>query len=355
MRGNIENPIGSVQMPLGVAGPLQVNGDYAQGRFYVPLATTEGALVRSYERGMLITARAGGVHTRVCEDENCLVPVFRLSSLPEAHTFADSIEQRFEQIRAVADDTTNFGQLLRIEPRIIGSRVYLRFCYDTADAHGMNMITRATHAACEWISAEFDLGRYQVITGMSSEKRASGTLFESRKGKRVVAQSIIPAEVLRTHLRVSPQSMMDMWHNTLVAQIHANTVGYNGHFANGLTALFVACGQDVANVANSSVGITSFDLTPDDELSISITLPSLTVATVGGGTALGTSRECLQMLDCFGSGKSKKLAEICAATVLCGELSMGAAIASGEFADAHQQYGRNHPGRNHPAPAETKS
>ena len=134
-----------------------------------------------------------------------------------------------------------------------------------------------------------------------------------------------------------------MWHRTMIAQLSANVVGYNGQFANGLAAMFIACGQDVANVVNSSVGITDFEVTDRGDLYASVTLPSLTVATVGGGTALGTARECLEMLGCAGAGQAPKLAEIVAATLLAGELSMGAAIASGEYVAAHETYGRNRP------------
>jgi hydroxymethylglutaryl-CoA reductase (NADPH) len=137
--------------------------------------------------------------------------------------------------------------------------------------------------------------------------------------------------------------MMEVWHQTALGHLHANAIGFNAHYANGLTAVFIACGQDVANVANSAVGITNFEITANGDLHASVTLPSLTVATVGGGTALGTSRECLELLGCAGAGHALKLAEIVGATLLAGELSMAAAIASGEFVNAHESYGRNRP------------
>lgn len=350
MRGNIENAIGSVQMPLGIAGPLKILGEYASGTVYVPLATTEGALVRSYERGMLITARAGGVTTRILMDENCLVPVFRFRSLANAAGFSQWVDRKVDEIRGVAESTTSHGRLLKLECRVVGRDVYVRFRYSTGDAHGMNMIMKATDTACRWIAEQReDLVDFHITSGMSSEKRAAGVLLEGGKGKRVVAEAIVPASVLRSYLRVTPASMLDMWHRTMIGQFHANTTGYNGHIANGLTAMFIACGQDVANVANSAVGLTIFDITTDGDLYLSVTLPSLSVATVGGGTALGTSRECLEVLDCYGTGKARRLAEIVAATVLCGELSMGAAIASGEFSNAHELYGRNRPETESPA------
>jgi hydroxymethylglutaryl-CoA reductase (NADPH) len=344
LRGNVENPIGSAQVPLGVAGPLRVNGEFADGVYYVPLATTEGALVRSYERGMVVLSRSGGATARVVVDENCIAPTFCFEGLVDACAFARSLPGRFAEVRRVAESTTRHGTLLRLEPRVLGREVSVRFCYHTADAHGMNMIMKATSAACRWLMERAPALRYYIMTGACSEKRAGGAALAGGKGKTVVAEAVVPAGLLRTYLRVTPARMLDMWHRTLLGQIASNVAGYNGHLANGLTALFIACGQDVANVANAATGITGFDLTTEGDLYLSVTLPSLTVGTIGGGTQLGTSLECLRMLDCAGAGGAPRFAEIAAATALAGELSMGAAIASGEIVEAHETYGRNRPG-----------
>jgi hydroxymethylglutaryl-CoA reductase (NADPH) len=159
----------------------------------------------------------------------------------------------------------------------------------------------------------------------------------------VIAGARLPARVVRAWLHSTPQEIAELWRHTVLGHLQSGSLGYNGHFANGLTALFIACGQDVANVVNSAVGITALEVTEEGDLHASVTLPSLTVATVGGGTGLGTARECLEMLGCAGTGGAPRLAEIVAATLLAGELSMGAAIASGEFVDAHETYGRNRP------------
>jgi hydroxymethylglutaryl-CoA reductase (NADPH) len=343
MRGNVENPVGAAQVPLGVAGPLVVEGAHARGAFYVPLATNEGALVRSYERGMAALARAGGAKARVYEDENRVSPVFSFEDVGEAHDFARSLQEEFEAVRAEAEATTRHGRLLRLEAQPVGRDCIVNFCYHTADAHGMNMIVKATEAACRYLMTRCRARRFYVFSGYSSEKRASGVLLAGGKGKRVVAGARLPAQVVKNYLHTTPARLCDMWHQTVLGHIQANAVGYNGHYANGLTAMFIACGQDVANVVNSSVGITNFEVTEDGGLYASVTLPSLTVATVGGGTQTGTARECLEMLGCAGSGRAAKLAEIVAATLLAGELSMGAAIASGEFVQAHETYGRNRP------------
>jgi len=343
MRGNVENPLGTVQTPLGVAGPLDVCGEHAQGRFYVPLATTEGALVRSYERGMVALTRAGGAQARIERDENRVSPVFTFDDVGAAVDFARRLPAELEALRRTAESTTRHGRLLRVEPETVGRDVVVHFVYSTGDAHGMNMIVRATDEACRHLRETLGAPRGYALSGASSEKRASGALWRGGKGKRVTAGARVPGAVVRSVLHVEVDAVVDLWHRTVVAQLQTGTIGYNGHLANGLTALFIACGQDVANVTNSAVGVTHLERLPDGDLYASVTLVALTVATVGGGTGLGTSRECLAMLGCVGSGQAGKLAEIVAATCLAGELSMAGALASGELAAAHEAYGRNRP------------
>ena len=343
MRGNIENPIGSAQIPLGIAGPLLVHGEHAEGTFYVPMATTEGALVRSYERGMVMLTRAGGVTVRVYSDQNVVSPIFSFDTVADAHRFAKEVPRHFDALRAKAEGTTRHGRLLRIEPRPSGRSVIVNFYYYTADAHGMNMIVKATESAAEWLVSEGVAPRFAVFSGLSSEKRASGFLLAGGKGKTVVAGARIAAAVLQPYMRVTPSEVVATWHDAVIGHLQANAIGFNAHYANGLTAMFIACGQDVANVTNAAIGITDYELTPEGDLYATVSLPSLTVATVGGGTALGTSPECLRLLGCEGAGRAPKLAEIMCAALLGGELSMAAAISSGEFVDAHETYGRNRP------------
>jgi hydroxymethylglutaryl-CoA reductase (NADPH) len=343
MRGNVENPIGAAQVPLGVAGPLAVAGEHARGVFYVPLATTEGALVRSYERGMMALTQAGGARVHLYQDENRVAPVFLFDGVAEAGRFCAQLDGLLPEVRAAAESTTRHGRLLRLEARPLGRAVMVNFCYSTADAHGMNMIAKATEQACRLLVARTAARRYLLFSGMDSEKRASGSLFAGGKGKKVVAGALLPASLVRAYLHTTPGELHELWQQTVLGHLQAGALGYNGHYANGLAALFIACGQDVANVANSAVGITHLEVTAEGDLYASVTLPSLTVATVGGGTGRGTARECLRLLGCAGAGGAPKLAEIAAATLLAGELSMGGALASGEFVDAHEKYGRNRP------------
>jgi hydroxymethylglutaryl-CoA reductase (NADPH) len=342
MRGNIENPVGVAQIPLGIAGPLEVDGTFARGTYYIPLATTEGALVRSYERGMVALTRSGGVQTSILADQNQISPSFFFETIHEAARFTEWTREHFEEIREQAESTTRHGKLVNLRCHQVGRQVIANFGFHTGDAQGMNMIVKATDHACRWVAGVYPGVSYLQFSGMCSEKRPSGYLLSRGKGKSVAAGALLPETVLKSYLHCSARELYNVWHSTLVGHLAANAIGYNAQYANGLTAIFIATGQDVANVVNSACGITNFELA-DQGLYVSLTLPALSVATVGGGTSLGTQRECLEMLDCYGSGKSSKFAEIVAAALLGGEISMGAAIASGEFAAAHEHYGRNRP------------
>lgn len=287
--------------------------------------------------------RAGGVTARVIVDENVVCPMFLFDSVDGAAAFAAALPSHVDTLRREAESTTRHGRLRGVDARVSGRSVIVSFHYSTADAQGMNMIVKATERASQWLVQNGHAPRFRVFSGMSSEKRASGFLLGGGKGKTVVAGARIPAAVLHAYMRITPRQIVEMWHDTMLGHLQANAIGFNAHYANGLTAMFIACGQDVANVANAAVGITDYELTPGDDLYASVTLPSLTVATVGGGTMLGTSAECLSMLGCAGATHARKFAEIVASAVLAGELSMAGAITSGEFVSAHETYGRNRP------------
>ena len=272
-----------------------------------------------------------------------LLPRFCSMTSARAYQFASTLQEHFEKIRGEAEATTEYGRLLRLEPAVEGRNVIVRFHYYTADAHGMNMIVKATDHACRWMKRSLGALDYQIFSGFESEKHASGGLFTAGKGKRVTAGALVPADLLQRYLRATPGQFLSLWQHTVVGHIEAHSVGYNGHFANGLAGIFIACGQDVGNLPNCAVGITNFEVTDEGNLYASVTLPSLTVATVGGGTGWGTARECLAMLGCDGASFAPKLAEIIASALLAGEVSFGAAIISREFVAAHEAYGRNRP------------
>jgi hydroxymethylglutaryl-CoA reductase (NADPH) len=342
LRGNIENPIGAAQVPMGVAGPVLVHGRHAKGLFYIPMATSEGALIRSYERGMVALTRSGGVQTALLADENQIAPTFFFPDVAAALAFSEWIPTQIENLRAAAEATTRHGKLTDVKCYQAGRQVLVNFGYSTGDAQGMNLLVKATDAACKWIERNHPISSYFVFSGMSSEKRPSGFLLTRGKGKRVTAGALLTHDVLRMYLHCTAEELSRFWHSTAIGHLHASAIGCNGQYANGLTAIFIATGRDVANVVNASCGITNFELHPDG-LYVSVTLPALSVATVGGGTGLPTQREALSMMGCHGAAKAKKFAEIVAAAVLGGEVSMGAAITSGEFVAAHEHYGRNRP------------
>lgn len=340
-RGNIENFAGVAQVPIGIAGPIRVNGEWARGEFLVPLATTEGTLVASYSRGMKVLTLAGGVTTTVSDDRMQRAPVFVFDSAREARAFRDWVRARTPEIRAAAEGTSHVAHLLEIEVYLSNRFAYLRCDFSTGDAAGQNMVGKATWAATEWIRANAPgVRRHYLESNLATDKKHSHVNLLHTRGKRVTAEAVVPAALLRRELRAEPEALAA---HALVANVGAFLSGCNNnglHSANAIAALFIATGQDVANVAEGSAAVIYTELTAARDLYLSITIPSLIVATHGGGTALPTQRECLEMLGCYGKGKVNKLAEIAAATVLAGELSLAAAIAADEWVNAHERLGR---------------
>lgn len=341
-RGNIENFTGVAQVPLGFAGPIRINGEHAQGEFLIPLATTEGTLVASYNRGMKVLNLAGGVTCTVVDDCMQRAPVFIFDSAREAREFRDWVNQHMEDIRRESEATSHVARLLYIDIYLSNKFAYLRFNFSTGDAAGQNMVGRATFAACSWILEHAGgIRRFYLESNLATDKKASHVNLLRTRGKRVTAEAVISRQLLLEHLRVEPECLT---YHSGVANVGAFISGTNNnglHSANGITAMYIATGQDVANVAEASSGIIYSELTSAGDLYLSMTLPSLIVATHGGGTALATQRECLAILGCAGPGKARKLAEIVAGVVLAGELSLAGAISSLEWVSAHEQYGRN--------------
>ena len=342
--GNIENFIGVAQVPIGLAGPLLINGEHAQGEFYVPLATTEGTLVASYSRGMRLLTEAGGVRTTVIDDFMQRSPVFYLDNALEARNFGDWVNEHFEAIKAAAETTTSVGRLDHIGQYSIGPLRFLRFNYTTGDAAGQNMCGKATLAACQWIQANHpDHPEYILSGNIDTDKKHSRINMLLTRGKRVVAEATIPNQLLQDLMGVDAQTVMRTRQASMAGAFLVGSSTNGAHAANGLTAMFIACGQDVANIAESHAGVSYLQLTPDGDLYWSFTLTSLIVATYGGGTGLPTQRQCLELLGCYGTGTVRKFAEICAATVLAGETSLTSAVLAGDWVSSHDQLGRNRP------------
>lgn len=345
LAGNIENFTGVAQIPIGFAGPMQINGELAQGQFYVPMATTEGTLVASYSRGMRLANGAGGITTTVIDDAMQRAPVFTFNNARSALAFGKWVETHFEQIKQQAELTTSIGQLRDIEQYAASKLRWLRFNFTCGDAAGQNMVSKATRNACQWILKQniSGLEHFSLAANFDTDKKHSFVNSLHTRGKRVVAEVTIPRQQLIDIMHCTPEDLYRQRQYSNMGAFMAGSVSNGAHFANGITAIFIACGQDVANVAESSAGFTFSEITPQGDYYFSVTIPSLIVATYGGGTGLATQKECLDILDCYGAGKVNKLAEIIAATVLCGELSLSSAIVSDEWVSSHDEFGRNRP------------
>lgn len=339
---NIENFIGCVKLPVGVAGPLRVNGLFAQGDYYIPLATTEAALVASYSRGAQLISEAGGCTAMLLNEGMSRAPGFAFTTLEDAGVFIVWALSNLEQFKCEAEGTTRHGQLIDMRITVEGNHVYLNFEFTTGDASGQNMVTIATEAICTYIQAHSPvLPRYSFIeANLSGDKKASAQSFLSVRGRKVTAEIILPTDLIAHRLRTTPAQMVNYWRMSAIGGVLSGTLGVHGHYANGLSALYIACGQDAACVAESAVGITRFEVTDRGELYAAVTLPNLTVGTVGGGTKLPSQHACLQVLGLAGPGKAAALAEVSAGLCLAGELSIIGALCAGEFAQAHRRLAR---------------
>ncbi len=342
--GNIESHLGYASLPIGVFGPLRINGTYAKGDFYVPMATSEGALLASYSRGAHIASVSGGVSVACMADSITRAPAFVFTNMREAMDFTNWLIPQFEKFHEIVSKTTRFGKLLDIQVTLNSATVYLIFEYSTGDAAGQNMVTISTDAICQWIIQQCPLApKHWFLDGnMSSDKKATILSFQKNRGKKVNAEVIVPRRVIERFLHTTPEKMQAFYNTSVKGALQSGGLGVQAHFANALAALYIACGQDAACVGESAIGMSSMDILDDGSMSLSISLPSLPVGTVGGGTHLPTAKECLGLLDCVGAGKSRKFAEICAATVLAGEISITGAFAAGHFAMAHSVHRHKH-------------
>ncbi len=341
-RGNIENFTGTVQVPLGIAGPLTIVGEHAKGDFYIPLATSEGTLVASYSRGMRVISECGGVRTTVVKDSMQRAPVFMFDNALEAREFGKWLDDNLDSIRGVVKNSTRTGRLTEIEQYGVANLLYTRFCYTTGDAAGQNMTGKATLFACEWIRANHPMKPRFVLSGnIDTDKKHSMMNMIQTRGKRVIAEFVLNRDVARDLLRVETEWLYRYRQIASVGTMQAGSAYSGAHSANGIAAMFIATGQDAANVAESHAGLNYGELLDNGDFYWSVTLPSIICATHGGGTGLPAQRECLEMMDCFGTGKAHKLAEIIAAVVLAGDVSLSSAILAHEWVSSHEKMGRN--------------
>ncbi len=341
-KSNIENCIGTVKIPVGIAGPLRVNGTFAKGDYLLPLATTEAALIASYHRGAVVISKAGGCSAILMSEGVTRSPGFAFKTISDMISFSHWILMHREKFYEVAEGTSNHGRLQDIRFAAEGNHLYLLCDFTTGDAAGQNMVTIATQAICEYIIQNTPITPeyWFVEANASGDKKATAQSFMTVRGKKVSVEVIIPEKLIQRFLHTTTERMVDYWRMSALGGVMTGSIGVQGHYANCLAAMFIACGQDAACVAEAAVGITRFEKREDNSLYATATLPNMIVGTVGGGTKLPSQQSALQIMQLAGNGNSKAFAEVCAGAALAGEISIIGSLAAGDFTRAHHDLAR---------------
>jgi hydroxymethylglutaryl-CoA reductase (NADPH) len=344
---NCENMIGVAQIPMGIVGPLTVHGEHIDGDVWVPMATTEGALLASINRGCAAIRLSGGAAVHVDDVGMTRAPVFRAGSHRETRAFLAWIKDHDEEIRAVASGTSRFLKLTEIRPYTFGTSIFLRFRFTTGDAMGMNMATIACDRIVrELIEPQTGIPCVALSGNYCVDKKAASVNFNEGRGKRIHAEVVLDAATLRDTLKTDAASLIEVqYRKNLLGSIAAGAMGYNAHFANVLSAIFLATGQDPAHVVGGSTGVTCIEPRPNGSVYASIFIPDAPLGAIGGGTSLNTQSEALRILGVVPDPDrpghaAMRLAEIVGAAVLAGELSLMAAFTSSDLARAHERLGR---------------
>ena len=342
-----ENFAGTTQVPLGFAGPLEIHGDAVDGQVFVPLATTEGALLASVNRGCRAITQSGGARVMVEDVGMTRAPVFKTEGIAQTKELLAWLDANQDRIRETAEGTSRFLRLEEVRPRVMGTTVLLRFRFTSGDAMGMNMATIACdRVVSQLIQPETGVPCIALSGNYCVDKKPAAVNWELGRGKRVVAEVVLPAGVLERTLKSRADRLVEVQlRKNLHGSIAAGAMGFNAQFANAVAAIFLATGQDLAHVVEGSIGLTHFEEREDGAVYASVYLPDLPVAAIGGGTGLATQQEALGVLgvrlDPERPGwAARRMAEIVGATVLAGELSLMAAFTSSDLARAHERLGR---------------
>lgn len=337
LAGRIEGFIGYARVPLGIAGPVTIRGSQARGDFFIPLATSEGTLVASFQHAFNVINRCGGAVAACTCERVTRAPCFEFASLADAAEFAAHIPASLSDLRAITAAGSHHCRLMDLRASVVGNTVYLVLEFSTGDAAGQNMVTTAAQAICQHLIAGMSMPprSWLVESVLSGDKRASALAFRSARGRNASAEVVIPARQLERYWRTDAGRFVHAWEQATAGSIQAGAIGLQGNVANAVAALFVACGQDIACIAEAAVALTRVERTSEGNVYVSVTLPNLIVGTVGGGTGLPTAQESLRMMGCAGTGHARKFAEICAVVALAGELAIVGAMAGGHFAKAH--------------------
>jgi hydroxymethylglutaryl-CoA reductase (NADPH) len=344
---NIENMIGAVGVPVGVAGPVSVSGGAVEGEKYLPLATTEGALLASVNRGCAVIRESGGASARVLKSRMTRAPVFRVADVAEAEAVVSWVRTHTEELKGAAEATTSHGELEDLTPYVVGDSVFLRFGYDTKDAMGMNMATIASQAACDLLEEETPAELVALSGNLCTDKKPAAINATEGRGRSVTADVEIGRGIIEDRLHTTPEAIDAInTRKNLVGSAKAASLGFNAQAANVVAAAFLATGQDSAQVVEGANAITTTGVRAEGErLYASVSLASLEVGTVGGGTKLPAQAEGLDVAGVRGGGtppgsNADALAEVIAVGVLAGELSLLGALASRHLSSAHEQLGR---------------
>ncbi len=336
-KANIENMIGGAQLPIGIAGPVKIKGEYVKGEYHLPLATTEGALVASVNRGCSAINKAGGCSTIILSSSQTRSVLFRADTLEKVKGFLGWLENNKQELKKIGDSTDRFIKIQDIEPHVLGYNLWLRVKADTEDAMGMNMVTVASKKIADRVASEFDIEFVSESGNMCVDKKPSSMNLINSRGKKIIASVNIHEDVIRNVLKTEPKKIADMnYRKNLLGSAASGSLGFNAHFANIVAAFYIATGQDPAHVVSGSMGFTTAEVV-GKELQVTVTLPSVQVATVGGGTSLPTQKEAISITR---AKSSKELGEILAAAVLAGEISLLGALCSKDLAGAHLKHNR---------------
>ncbi len=338
----------TIAIPTYELGPFQINGDYAQGEYNLVFSVTESPLIPSINRGRKVINEAGGAITKVLRNEMTRAPLLSTPSPQHAREVVEYIQRNGVILKNSGQRTTAYGRVSSIETVIHESDIYLRVGMETGDAAGHNMTEKAAQAIVEHLQELYPATKLiSISSNYCADKKAAAIHQERGRGKSVLASVQISPDLLRRYLHTTSEAIVNLNEKkNIIGSRLAGSLGHNAHHANIIAALYLATGQDIANVVEGSLGTTKASLGENNDLLFSVELPSLVVGTVGGGTSLPYARANLETMNCYGSGNpigsnGKKLAELCAVAVLAGELSLMAALTNNdEVLRTHLRYER---------------
>jgi hydroxymethylglutaryl-CoA reductase (NADPH) len=333
---NCEQMIGVAQIPMGVAGPILLNPHPSGKSFssFIPLATTEGALVASVNRGSKAITQSGGADVLVEKVGATRGPVFETKGVGQSYKFVEWLKTHVPDMRKVAGKTSSHIKLLEMEPTIVGKHVFVRFVFDTGKAMGMNMVTIATEAIAKFIEKRVKVKCPSLSGNFCVDKKASWQNFINGRGVKINAEVVLSKKVLRQTLKTTAKKFFNVWlAKCMLGSSVSGSMGFNAQFANVVAAVFLATGQDPAHVVEGSMGMTSAEIIREG-LRVGVYLPDIMIGTIGGGTGLATQKEALSII------KGGNLAEVLGGAVLAGEISLLASLSEGSLVKAHKRLGR---------------